>query len=39
MAAMGPRTLDLVRRRVAMETGEPKSTDFLLQHVGWQYRR
>ena len=32
MGAVGPRTLDLVRdvgRRIAMESGEPNSTDFL----------
>ena len=33
MGAMGPRSLELVRevgRRIALETGEPRSTDFLL---------
>ena len=32
MGAMGPRSLELVRevgRRIALETGEPRSTDFL----------
>ena len=36
MGAMGPRSLELVRevgRRIALETGEPRSTDFLLQHL------
>ena len=39
MGAMGPRTLELVRdvgRRIAMETGEPRSTDFLLQNL-WTF--
>ena len=36
MVAMGPRTLDLVRdvgRQIALETGKPKSTDFVLQRL------
>ena len=39
---MGPRSLDLVRevgRRIAMETGEPRSTDFLLQRLSVAVQR
>ena len=42
MGAMGPRSLDLVRevgRRIAMETGEPQSTDFLLQRLSVAVQR
>ena len=42
MGAMGPRTLDLVRdvgRRIGMETGEPRSTDFLLQRLSVAVQR
>ena len=42
MGAMGPRSLDLVRevgRRIAMETGEPRSTDFLLQRLSVAVQR
>ena len=42
MGAMGPRSLDLVRevgRRIAMETGEPWSTDFLLQRLSVAVQR
>ena len=42
MGAMGPRSLELVRevgRRIAMETGEPRSTDFLLQRLSVAVQR
>ena len=42
MGAMGPRSLELVRevgRRIALETGEPRSTDFLLQRLSVAVQR
>ena len=42
MGAMGPRSLELVREvggRIAMETGEPRSTDFLLQRLSVAVQR
>ena len=42
MGAAGPRTLALVKevgRRIAAETGEPKSTDYLLQRLSVAVQR
>ena len=42
MGAMGPRSLELVRevgRRITMETGEPRSADFLLQRLSVAVQR
>ena len=39
---MGPRFLELVRevgRRITLETGEPRSTDFLLQRLSVAVQR
>ena len=39
---MGPRSLELVRevgRRIALETGEPRSADFLLQRLSVAVQR
>ena len=42
MGAMGPRTLELVRdvgRRITLETGDSRSTDFLLQRLSVAVQR